>query len=51
MEYEIAEEGWLLDASNNPSLDNHTRPAIASWSRPKPKKRKAEPIPEEAETA
>ena len=56
MEYEIAEEGELLDESNNPSLDNHTKRAIENQSSVKPedyprekrKMQKAELIPEEA---
>ena len=59
MEYEIAEEGELLDRSNNPSLDNNTRQAIENQSSVKPKDyprekrkmQKAELIPEEADKA
>jgi hypothetical protein len=57
MEYEISEEGELLDESNNPSLDNHTRQAIRNQSSVRPKDyprdnrkmQKAELIPEEAD--
>lgn len=59
MEYEIPEEGELLDESNNPSLDHATRQAIENQSSVKPgdypaEKRamqKAELVPEEAEPA
>jgi hypothetical protein len=53
MEYEIAEEGELLDESNNPSLDHHSKQAIKNRSSVTPKRRmqKAELIPEEADKA
>jgi hypothetical protein len=55
MEYEIEEEGELLDESNNPSLDPSARPAIgASGGKPPgdPRKlQKGERIPEEADAA
>jgi hypothetical protein len=59
MEYEIEEEGELLDESNNPSLDHHAKQAIENpfSVNPKdypPEKRrmqKAEVIPEEADKA
>jgi hypothetical protein len=59
MEYEIEEEGELLDESNNPSLDHHTKQAIKNQSSVKPedyprekrKMQKAELIPEEADKA
>lgn len=55
MEYEIAEEGELLDSSNNPSLDNHARQAIENqtsarpkdYQRDKHKRQQATLIPEE----
>jgi hypothetical protein len=59
MEYEIEEEGELLDESNNPSLDHSTKQAIKNQSSVKPedypladrKLQKAELIPEEAPKA
>lgn len=56
MEYEIEEEGELLDDSNNPSLDHSTRQAIKNQSSVKPQDyplkdramQKAELIPEES---
>lgn len=59
MEYEISEEGELLDESNNPSLDHATKQAIENQSSVKPneyprekrKMQKAELIPGEAENA
>jgi hypothetical protein len=56
MEYEIEEEGELLDESNNPSLDHSARPVIgAAWGKPQqpdPRKlQKAERIPEESDAA
>lgn len=59
MEYEISEEGELLDESNNPSLDHATRQAIGDRSSVRPsdyprenrKMQKALLIPEEVERA
>jgi hypothetical protein len=53
MEYEIEEEGELLDESNNPSLDHAAKPVFASWSKPKDKRntQTGERIPEEADPA
>lgn len=57
MEYEIAEEGELLDRSNNPSLDcrEHIRPSPLIVAIPALRRssslQKAELIPEEAERA
>lgn len=58
MEYEIAEEGELLDRSNNPSLDcreNIRRSpltvAIPPALRRSPSLQKAELIPEETQRA
>ena len=59
MEYEIPEEGELLDESNNPSLENTIRQSVENQSSVKPtdyplkdrKMQKALLIPEEADAA
>jgi hypothetical protein len=53
MEYELEEEGELLDESNNPSLDHSTKPSARRETRA-PRDRspqKAMLIPEEATKA